>query len=355
MKKVLFVLSIGFLFSLTGIAQTKNVDVDNYSFNGAFRTTPLAPLNPLFYYYTVIIKPTAPARKNISVAEIANAVFVEGERRADVPANADLIIELNIGSIVVKSSTVKERTESEKNKDGSVTTYYYYSVDVDYSFESDCVIRTQNEVLKKYDLISSTSSQRYRSGEYKTSKEAADFWNNNRDVLIADFYRNHSLESAKRVSSVASSNYGFPAVRGRDIIKIIDEKKHNENEAFRKATETLKSLLEAMTPDVPMDRERVEGVIEYFKSIPVKYTDPKSKADKNLRYAAYYNLCKIYIFLDEPDKVGEYADLILSNGQDTKDCEHMKKAAEGVQKILDRTIIKTRHFSPDQYYPEIVE
>ncbi|MDR3217893.1 MAG: hypothetical protein LBU22_02780 [Dysgonamonadaceae bacterium] len=355
MKKKLLILSIGFLFSLTGIAQTKNVDVDNYYFNCAYRAIPITPLDPLFYYYSVIIKPTASARKNILVSEIADAVFVEGERRADVSTNADLTIELNIGNIVVKSSTVKERTESVKNKDGSVSTQYYYSVGVVYTFESNFVIETQDEVLKKSGIFFPEGNLQYNTDEYKTRKEAADFWNNNREVLIADLYRKHSLESADKVSSFASDNYGFPVVRGKDIIKTIDEKKHDENEIFRKATETLKSLLEAMTPNVPMDKERAEGLIEYFKSIPAKYTDPKSKADKNLRYAAYYNLCKIYIYLEEPDKVGEYADLILSNGQDTKDCERMQKAAEEVRKALNKTIVKTRHFSPDQYYPEIEE
>jgi hypothetical protein len=48
--------------------------------------------------------------------------------------------------------------------------------------------------------------------------------------------------------------------------------------------------------------------------------------------------------------VGEYADLILSNGYDTKDCERMKKAAAELTETFEKTGIKTRHFNPDEYF-----
>jgi hypothetical protein len=98
-----------------------------------------------------------------------------------------------------------------------------------------------------------TTRLNYTSSEYSKRKDTADYWNNNREVLMSNFYRELFLQAAS-----------------------------------------------------------------HFKSIPERYTDPKSKTDMNLRSAAYYNLCKIYLFLDEPENVAEYADLIFANGIDTK-------------------------------------
>jgi hypothetical protein len=352
MKRSILLVSIVLFFSLSGIAQTKNVDIDNYSFNYVYRTSPLEPRNPLFFNYFVAINGTTAAKNNIPVAEVTNALFIEGQQKTADRAGADLAIELFIGNILFKSSNVVERTEEVKKKDGTTTTLHHYAVKVLYTFESAYEIKSANAVLGKGAIYTATNQLDYISKEYGSKQEATDFWNNNRDVLTTEFYRDLSLKSASQVSSTASKRFGFPVVSGRDVIKITDEKKHNENATFRKAVNALKELLETMTPDTPMDNERAQGLIEYFKSIPVKYTDANSKADKNLRSAAYYNLCRIYLFLDDPANVDKYAELILANGQDIKDCGRMKKAAEDVRTILKRTKVKTRHFSPDQYFME---
>jgi hypothetical protein len=347
-------LSIVFSFSLTGMAQTKNVNVDNYRFNYVYRTSPLEPRNPLFFYFSSSVNATPAAKKNISVEEVNDALYVAGQMRTKDLASADLSLELTLGNVIIKSSEVKDRTESTKNKDGSTTTVHHYSVHVTYTFESSYVIKDKEKVLNKGAIYIPTSSETFFSDEYGTYKEAADFWNNNKEVHISNFYRNLSIKSANSVSSIASSRYGFPVVKGNEIIKTIDEKKHDENLTFRNASDELKKQLEAMNENTPMDREVIDGLIAYFSSIQDKYTNPaNSKADKNLRYASYYNLCKIYIYLDEPENVAPWADLILSNGQDTKDCERMKKEAEEVAKILGRTEVKTRHFVPDDYFQTV--
>jgi hypothetical protein len=114
----------------------------------------------------------------------------------------------------------------------------------------------------------------------------------------------------------------------------------------------VKVALQATTPDVPLNREEMRDLIEYFKSIPEKYTDPKLKADVRIRYAAYFNLCKIYYYLDEPENMKQYADLITSNGYDAKDGERLNKDADALKAGFEKTGIHTRHFSPDVYFEE---
>jgi len=348
MKKLLLViLIISGVFSIC--AQTKNVNVDNYRFDVVVRTFPAKPWNPLFFNYSVAINASAIVQKNISIGEVYDAVNIEAQRKVQDFNQAALILQLNLGSIVINSSKVVDDIKTKKNKDGSVTETHEYYMEVNYNFSSSYEIKSTGKTLSKGEPYSNLSSRKYSTERYKTSKDASDFWNNNREMIIANLYRDLCLTSAAQLSSTATSLYGFPVIKSFVLLKTIDEKKHNENEAFRKNVELLKSALQAMTPEIPMDRKQADALIKYFKSIPERYADPKSKADARLRYAAYYNLCRIYLYLDEPDNVYKYADLILANGEDTKDSERLRDDANDLKTALNKTAIKTRHFNPDDY------
>jgi hypothetical protein len=355
MKKFISILSLVLLVSMVGTAQTKKVDIDNEWFNYSYRASPSQPRDPVFFHYATSVTASSVVKNNISVGEIEEAMVIEGQRKAANPEEAQLSLELILGNIVISNSGVVERREDIKDRDGKITgTNIYYSVKVSYTFDATYNIKAKGgEALAKGIIYGTTNGLVYTSTEYAKGKDAADYWNNNREVLISGFYRNLSLESAAQLSSIASSRYGFKSVKGiRDIIKKTDEKKHDENVNFKAAAQTLKDELQAMTPNTPMNRDKIDGLIKYFKSIPEKYTDEKLKADISLRYAAYYNLCKIYIYLDEPNNVAEYADLLLANGMDTKDCEKLKKAANELKANFDKTGVASTHFNPDIYFPE---
>ncbi|MDR1368581.1 MAG: hypothetical protein LBJ72_00440 [Dysgonamonadaceae bacterium] len=349
--KPLFVtlLAIFFLSSVSG--QTKNINVDNLRIQSiAVRTSPVQPLEPLFFHYATKVTATPSTQQRIIIDEIDDAIYISGQKKAPEPIPGDVVIHVDLGNLIIENSNIAERREESKDRNGKITVYHYYKLNVSYKFDARYKILLDEKVLAEGKVYDSFFTQNYSSQEYRSSKEASDYWRNNRDVLISEFTRNLSMNTASKASSVASARYGFPVVRTFDIIKTIDEKKHHENEPFRAAAQSLKEELQTMTGNTGMNRERIDGLIEYFKGIPQKYTDPKLKADVRLRYAAYYNLCKIYLYLDEPDNITQYADLILSNGHDKKDEERMKKAAENLKIILGRTSIKTRHFDPNQYF-----
>jgi hypothetical protein len=341
------------LFSLLpSPAQTKNIDIDDFWVTLSRRGLASSPLDPIRFTYAVKVNATGPVINNVPRQDIENALEIQGQIRVDNPADATVLVELSLGNIIISSSQITERTDQRKDKDGKVlSTTYYYRTEAIYTFESSYKITQDQTTLAEERPYTHIKRQTYLSNEFGSRKEAADYWNNNREALLSDFYRTVVLRSAGAASSAASSRYGFMALTGlRDNLKITDEKKHNENAAFRAATEALKTELQAMTPDIPLDRERVEALIEYFKSIPEKYTDPKLKADVRIRYAACYNLAKLYYYLDEPENMKQYADRIAPNGYDVKDGEKLNKTAAGLQAAFDRTGIHTRHFSPDVYF-----
>jgi hypothetical protein len=356
MKKVIFVLCFTCLLYLNGIAQTKSVDVDNEWFTYGYRALPTNPFDPIDLNYATKVILSGGAKISVSIGEIENALFIAGQVKVDDPAEALLVVELSLGNVIVSSSDINERRVDSKDKAGNVKTTFYYKAVTKYSFESSYQVRKGKEVLLKGEPFTRSYVQTFETEEYDSRKAAADFWNNNRETLVAGFYHTLSLQSAKTASSNASSRYGFTPITGfRDIIKTIDEKKHNENVAFRAASDALRTSLQAMTPDKPLDKEKMDELIAYFKSIPEKYTDPKQKADVRIRYAALYNLCKIYLYLDEPENVPQYADLLYANGYDEKDGEKLNKAAAELKAVFEKTGIHTRHFNPDEYFSKPVE
>lgn len=352
MKKTVIFLSIAILFSIKGFAQTKSIDIDNLWFTYSYRHLPEMPLNPLYFNYAVKVTTNGAQRGGISKEELIDLVHIAGQVRVEDPSVADVVMELTTGNIMVSSRDVRERKVENKDRDGKVTSVnHYFKVVVTYTFEASYLVRKGDEILLKGEMYNKMNYMSYESQEYTTHQAAAAFWNDNKDALVAQFYRDLSIKSATSLSNIVSSRYGFiPLTQQRDILKTTDEKKHNENEAFKTHTATLKDALMAMTPDAPLDRDAIKGVINYYESIPERYADPKHKADVRIRYAAFFNLCKIYYYLDEPEKVAEYANLITSNGYDAKDGAKLIKEAEELKAAFNKTGIPTRHFIPEEYF-----
>ena len=61
-------------------------------------------------------------------------------------------------------------------------------------------------------------------------------------------------------------------------------------------------------------------------------------------------MCRIYIYIDQPDKVKEYADLLLENGHDKKDAERLSKDAAKLKERLENSFIKASQFDTDSYF-----
>jgi hypothetical protein len=325
-------------------------------FKSIYRILPTNQLDPIHFTYGVKVNATSVAKNNVAVEDIADAITLDGQTKVENPTEAVLLLELNVGNIIISTNSVVERREEIKDKEGNITKVnHYYRVVANYSFESSYKISKEQTILNNVEIYNRQNTQTFTSEEYNSRKTAADYWNNNKETIVSDFYRNLSINSANVLSNAASLKYGFKPTEIRDIIKTTDEKKHNENAAFRGAVDKLKQELQSATSDQPMNREVIDELIEYFKTIPAKYTDPKLKADVRIRYAAYYNLSKIYLYLDEPDDVAQYANLLIANKYDEKDGEKLIQEAEQLKAIFNKTGIHTRHFNPEEYFSQIDE
>ncbi|WP_146212736.1 hypothetical protein [Dysgonomonas alginatilytica] len=355
MKKLVLSLLI-ILFVVNGFAQN-NVNVDNYRFNFTYRALPSKPLAPMFFYYGTRINVPNSVARVIDMDALYDQLRIEGQRRTDDAKPGDVAVNLDMGFVEIVSSDVKEREGDSKDKDGQKRgrdkdNKYYWMV-ITYTFESKVVVTKNGKNIEYYPLYYRINTLTYQTREFSSRRDLSEYWKNNRENLKEAFARDLATSSVNRATARISSLYGFPTTKSSDIIKTINEKKHPENTPFRAAGDDLKSKLEMMNANTPMMEEDVAGLIDYYMGILDRYTDPKLNADIRLRYAALYNLCKIYLYLEQPENIKQYADLILENGYDKGDSKKMNEAAQKLTGLFNSSnIIKTRHFDPDIFFED---
>lgn len=349
-KKLLCVLLL-VSSSLTTIYSQNNINIDTNRFKFKIRELPTKPLNPLFFYYNISIQIPTTVSTYISDTEIGDNIMIEGQRFTEDSSKADLLVTMKMDPISIKSTEVKERVEEKKNKSGEITErIFYYWLEVIYSYNA--LGMTQQGDEKQSYSLSQSGTKTYRSSEYSNGRSASEYWKNNKDILIEKFTREGALDSAKKFTSILSSQKGFPLVNYFAYIKTMNEKKHPENDALREKSDELTQKLEMINGTNPLDINDFSDIIVYFDDIPKRYTDPKSKADKKLRYIAYYNLARIYMYLEQPEKSKTYADLLSENEHDKKDGEKLNKESDKMIQRFASSDIKTTQFDPDDYFKD---
>jgi hypothetical protein len=340
------------LFLLGNAFAQKNVNVDNLRFNYLERQLPQKLLSPPFFYYTVKLDLPGSIRNFVDEQGLYEMVNIVGQRVTYEPSNDDVIINAKMSPVIILGSSVKERIAERKARDGTVTKEHFYTMEIIYNFEANAVVVQKGKILNRYTMCSRTQNFTFRSIEYKTQKETSDFWRNNREVLIEQFTRERAENSIASLSKSLNNTFGFPIIRQSALIKTINEKNHPENETLRDNSNEIKSRMETLDGTIPLTEDDMADLIEYFESIPDRYSDATSKADIQLRYVAYFNLCRIYLFINQPQKVKKLADLLFANGQDKKDGQTLKKEADAMAKRFDKSIFKTAQFDTDDYFTD---
>jgi hypothetical protein len=100
-----------------------------------------------------------------------------------------------------------------------------------------------------------------------------------------------------------------------------------------------------MSPDESLDviKGQLKPVIDYFNSVKKKYAS-SSKWDKKLRYASYFNLAKIYWYLDDPDAAMKEATELVINGYDSKDGKRLENVSVDLKVQMRQAKMNSRHF-----------
>jgi hypothetical protein len=158
------------------------------------------------------------------------------------------------------------------------------------------------------------------------------------------------------LNTTLNARYGYAVQRVSDMCWVLNNRRHPEYEEQQKAWNNFKSAIVLMSPDEPLDKvkERMKPVIAYYEKVKTVYSGSDKEARK-LRYASYYNLAKVYLYLDDPAAAIREADALSMNDYDESDGRTLRSIAANLDEELKKNNANTRHFLVDiaRYEPPV--
>lgn len=345
MKPIFTLLVIG---SCCLSASGQKVDLDRYDFTVMYRDLPRYALDTSYHTYSMSLDASPNVLYTLGESNPAAIIDIEGWKR--VNGNGHIKIKTKVEDVMVENAEVKERIQVNKDKNGkevSKTTYYYLQLTFTFAAYTNIVDYKGNSIWDQWHYNRS-SKQTYNTQEFSSFLDAAYYLKYNNLSFTGQITKLMVSRCMQQLNSVLTENFGFPERTVRDFMWIVDSKRHPEYDDHRKAWLACKQVMFEMNPNQSLDqaREALKPVIDYFLLVTKRYPGTE-KAERKLRYASYFNLSKIYYYLDDPDNAVKYAGMLVMNDFDANDGRALENAALNLKTILNRSKLTTRHFPID--------
>jgi hypothetical protein len=353
MKKISFGLLIPFL-CLSLFAQ--RVDLDRFNFTATYRDFPDEPLPAAYKTFNVRIEATPSLGLGFTTSSLENIISIEGLKKVNGTGHITVLAILD--DIVIERSETKERIEIKKDRQGTETRKSLFSTEMTYSFSARASVYDYkgNTVLSNYILSEREDKKTYRTPEYSSVADALSNFNNKVPEIKANLAKQLVTAAIGNLNNTLNARYGYAVQRVNDIFWVVNNRKHPEYDEQQKAWNNFKNAIVLMSPDEPLDKvkERIKPVIAYYEKVKTVYTGSDKEARK-LRYASYYNLAKIYLYLDDPTAAMREADALSMNDYDESDGRSLRSVAESLDEQLKKNNANSRHFLVDiaRYEPPV--
>jgi hypothetical protein len=355
----------------------QKVDLDRFSFDYSHLVLPRDYLEPDQRTVGVRIN-IAPAITRVVAAEaVYDQIKINGFQQTETDPSVGITV--TMGDVRFVRSETTNRTEEVKDKDGKVTgRNYFYKLTARYSISGNYRITgpftdTPAKEPKKVESAAPSKTNRFltnvvsapqepqrkqvsagwfpvemvfTSGEFKTPGDAEKYFYVNRNSIQNELITNYVNSAIVSVNTDANRLFGYTPTSGKDFLWILDSKKHPEYEIQQEAIKAVKELMKGMsaTESTAQLAINLEPVLAYFSSLKTKYASDE-KADKKMRYSAYYSLATLYYYLDQPDKLIDEATGLIKNDYDKKDGERFIEKAQELKKSLEKHHLTERHMA----------
>lgn len=345
MKKLV---SFFFLLLTIAVCNAQKVDLDRFYFKATYRNLPKSPLGLEYKSFVVEPKFASSISKIISPDEVKDKFIIEGFKRID--ANGDLLIKFNVNDITLYRTEVKSRVEEKKDKAGNVTerkTFYWFEIEYGMEASADIINNKTSKSLHNFALAANNpySKKIFKLSETSSYNGARDAYALNKEMVLRNIINECFTEYFSTVNDFATNEYGYKVVTADELVWISASKKHPETEAYANNFNLMKDAFSLMTSDAPIDqvKEKLQPVIEYLNGLVKKYTADE-KPDRKLRYSAFYNLGKIYLYLDMPDEAIAQGNALITNDYDTGDGKRIIESANKLKESFKVNNTNSRHF-----------
>ena len=342
MKKLILTLCISMAF-VSVFAQ--RVDLDRFNFTASFRDFPDEPLPNEYKTYNVRIEASPSLGLGYSASNLENLINIEGLKKVTGTGHITIITILD--DIVIEGTETKERVQVTKDKNYVEIRKSFFATEMTYSFSARATVYDYkgNTVISNYILFDRENKRTYKTPEFSNPVDAANNFNNKALETKANLAKQLVNGAVSNLNSYLNTNYGYAIQKVNDIFWVLNNKKHPEYGEHQKAWNNFKNAIVLMNPDEPLDKvkEKLKPVIAYYDKVKNIYSGSDKEARK-LRYASYYNLAKIYLYLDDPAAAIREADALAMNDFDESDGRNLRAVAESLDEQLKKNNASTRHF-----------
>lgn len=324
----------------------QKVDLDRFNFRYVTRILPSSPLPDGYKTYQFNIASSASVREVFNDDRIKQTLTINGLKQTE--GKSHITINMNLGEVSLKNPELKEREEVLKDKDGKETgRKKYYWIEAVYAWTGEVNV-TDYKGTKLYGTTIGVGNTIWKSAENENKATPGDYYNNNKYAIRSAIATDIVTNSMQRLSVGLNRMYGYNTATEADFLWLLDSKKHPENDAMKKTWASFKEAVALMNEkdELTAVKEKMIPVIQYLDSLKTRITGTE-KADKKLRYAAYYSLAKIYLLLDDTDKAIKEAELLMANDYDSNDGKTLITLANDLKASFEKNKINTRHFPID--------
>lgn len=332
--------------------QAQKVDLDKFVFTAAYQEFPNALIDTSYHTYSVAVTGTTGNNNQVRPEELANLIQIDGWKRLD--RGAHVTVTSLFEPVVMRNWEVKERVQVSKGKtekDTIRTTFYH--IEISYSFGAKAEMKDyKGNTIWQEVVVSPEQKQVYKTQEFSTIIEATFYFKYQAATEMDRMNKDAVNRAMNSLNNMLSYNFGYYTRTVNDIMWVLDTKRHPEYEAHRKAWLLARQAFFQMDPAKPVDevRKMLDPAIAYFERTANRYSG-NSKGDRKLRYASYFNLAKIYYYLDDPDASMNAAGKLIMNDYDAKDGRYLESMALGLKNLFAQRQRSSRHFpiTPELY------
>ncbi|WP_298503196.1 hypothetical protein [uncultured Maribacter sp.] len=341
MKKIV-ILVLLLVFSKAVKAQSTDLDRETIKVSYVkLPTNPVKDKNLRTYSVNTNSVPTAESAYPSKV--INESIIIEGFEK--INRNGTIDVQIQVNDIIIEGVKYYETEDIKKNKEGKViSSQKYYQPIIHYRTTASYYVKDQNGKRDEYTI---SDKGNFKASKYKTKKEGENYVSTNIESLKSQFIKKFARNIPSSVNYELNNQFGYHAQEqvGTNLW-ILDSKKHPEYTAHKKALKQAQEIFATSKYNQSISglKEKLEPVMVYFKSVIPKYTDPKKNKHKKMRYASYYNLAKMYYYLDMPDETSKYANKLIENGYDKSDGKQLAEMAENLKEKFIVNNVTSRHF-----------
>lgn len=373
-KNILTILLAG----IGSVSFSQKVDLDKFYYDVSYQKLPQEPVLFEQRTYSVSAKVGGAVSSFSNSSDAADKVEINGWKK--VSGNATVTVEIFLEDFVAGESKLESRIEDIKDKNGKVTgrvTYYkgvskfitrgYAAIKGPVTIVPPSA-KELEEKAKKEEAVSNNRFLKnaviskpaesadagplrinlsetlvHATEETTDAKKASLDLENNRSAVYDAKLREFVLNAIKGVNGRINHLYGFTPQKNKELLWIMDAN-NEEGKTQMEAINAVKAIFADMKADQPIDVlvENLLPLIEYFNSLKTKYNSA-DKAGRKIRYSSYYNLAKIYLSIDQPEKAIKEAEALIANDYDTKDGKNLIESAEQLIAEFQKAKIRTRH------------